>query len=126
MNLLKPTDLTTLRDLLNLRLLVLRGEVEAAQVLRRETAAATDHEVTDRKDEASKQQGAELDSAQDERDRDEIIRIEAALQRLSTGSYGQCADCGEPIVLPRLMVQPEAQRCALCQLVHERAPLRSR
>jgi DnaK suppressor protein len=126
MNPLKPLDMTTLRDLLNLRLSVLRDEVEAAGVLRRETADATDREVVDRKDEAHRQQLAEMNGAQEERDRDEIARIEAALHRLSAGDYGLCLDCREPIVLPRLMAQPQAQRCALCQLSHERAQLRSR
>jgi DnaK suppressor protein len=126
MNLLKPMELTTLRNLLTHRLAVLRDEVAAAENTSREAANASDHDVIDRKEEASIQQMAELDSAQEERDRDEIAQVEAALQRLSTGSYGQCVDCGEAIVLPRLMVQPQAQRCAPCQLGHERAELRSR
>jgi DnaK suppressor protein len=126
MNQLKPMELTALRTLLTDRLAVLRNEVTAAENMSREAANASDHEVIDRKEEASIQQMAKLDSAQEERDRDEIAQVEAALQRLSTGGYGLCVDCGEAIVLPRLMVQPQAQRCALCQIGHERAQLRSR
>jgi DnaK suppressor protein len=102
------------------------GRVGSAEALRRDAALSASHEVTDRKEEASVLQSAELDGAQEARDLDEIAQVEAALLRLSTGRYGQCVDCGDPIVLPRLLVQPAAQRCALCQLVKERAELRSR
>ncbi len=122
---LKPTQLTTLRGLLTQRLRTLRGEVDAAETGRRADASAAAHEVTDRKDEASAQQLAEVDSAQEARDLNEMAKVEAALLRLNTGAYGQCMDCGEPIVLPRLMVEPAAQRCAHCQLLRERDEARS-
>ena len=65
---------------------------------------------------------AEVDSAQQRRDLDELREVEAALHRLDVGSYGDCADCGEPIALQRLRVQPAAQRCAACQTAREHAP----
>ena len=104
----------------------LRTEVRAAELARRESTDAGAHEVIDRKDEASQQQLAHVDSTQARRDLDEAAEVAAALQRLDTARYGDCVDCGEPISLQRLLVQPAAQRCAACQQLHEHASQRSR
>ena len=55
------------------------------------------------------------------RDVDELALVDAALQRLDAGSYGDCSDCGKPIALQRLLAQPAAQRCAVCQAAREHA-----
>jgi DnaK suppressor protein len=44
----------------------------------------------------------------------EIHRIEAALKRISEGTYGTCAKCGEPIDLRRLKALPTAATCISC------------
>ena len=49
----------------------------------------------------------------------ELRDIEAAFTRISTGSFGICADCGDPIGEPRLMAYPTAKRCYACQHRHE-------
>jgi len=126
MDLATQTHLTSLRDLLNYRLVELRAEVHAAQQARLEPGGMGTHEVADRKDEATQQQFEDLGDLQEQRDIDELAQVESALQRLDTGTYGNCADCGDPIPLQRLRVQPAAPRCASCQLVIERAQARSR
>ncbi|CAG1017592.1 hypothetical protein BURC_02256 [Burkholderiaceae bacterium] len=118
MDILTQSHLTTLRGLLNYRLQELRAEVHAAE-LARETAAAGEHEVADRKDEAALRQFTELGGAEEQRDVEEITAVESALQRLDAGVYGDCLACGEPIPLQRLLVQPAAQRCAPCQATFE-------
>ncbi|RMD80631.1 MAG: TraR/DksA family transcriptional regulator [Gammaproteobacteria bacterium] len=50
----------------------------------------------------------------------EIREVEAALQRIHTGAYGICEDCGGDIGYERLRAQPTARRCALCQEQWER------
>ncbi len=45
----------------------------------------------------------------------EIRDVEAALQRIKVGGFGECSDCGEPIGWRRMEAQPEAQRCLSCQ-----------
>ena len=45
---------------------------------------------------------------------DEMAQLEAALQRLDSGTYGDCADCGESISLQRLR---GATRCAALRTV---------
>lgn len=41
--------------------------------------------------------------------------VTAALERIETGSYGRCVDCGEPLPDERLEARPEAARCVSCQ-----------
>jgi DnaK suppressor protein len=126
MDVATQTHLKALRDLLTYRQHELRAEVHAAQMAHREPVAVGTHEVADRKDEAAQRQFSELGDAQEQRDLDEMVQVEAALHRLDIGVYGDCADCGEPISLQRLLAQPAAQRCAPCQAVYEHALARSR
>ena len=44
----------------------------------------------------------------------EIHQIEAALKRISEGTYGTCTKCGEPIDPRRLKVLPTAATCISC------------
>ena len=119
MDLPTQTHLTQLRDLLNYRRDELAAEVHAAELARREGAGAGAREVEDFKDEAAQMQRTQLDGAQEQRDRDELAQVTAALHRLDTATYGDCVDCGEPIALQRLLVQPAALRCAQCQTRQE-------
>jgi len=43
-----------------------------------------------------------------------LARIDAALLRLESGTYGECAKCKRPIELERLEDQPETDRCEGC------------
>lgn len=51
----------------------------------------------------------------DERDRERLEAIEAALQRIETGTYGTCAACGQEIETRRLDALPAAEHCLRCQ-----------
>jgi RNA polymerase-binding transcription factor len=44
--------------------------------------------------------------------------LNAALDRIQTGIYGVCIDCGEEIGLKRLTAYPTAKRCIDCQNQH--------
>ena len=44
----------------------------------------------------------------------EIHQIEAALKRISEGTYGTCTKCGEPIDPRRLKALPTAATCMSC------------
>ena len=44
----------------------------------------------------------------------EIRQIEAALKRISEGTYGACAKCGKPIDPRRLKTLPTAATCISC------------
>ena len=44
-------------------------------------------------------------------DADTLKAIDAALRRISDGSYGYCEETGDPIGIPRLLAQPTAILC---------------
>lgn len=62
---------------------------------------------------------ADLEYAEIDRHIRALQANEAALRRLSEGTYGLCADCGEPIALERLRAYPSAARCLDCQSARE-------
>ena len=84
------------------------GEVGRAQ-------ASTEHFATRDDTPAAANSARDLEFALDAHDTAEIAAINAALQRISDGSYGECMDCGTPIAEARLNAAPEAARCIQCQ-----------
>ena len=46
--------------------------------------------------------------------------LNAALDRIQTGVYGVCIDCGTDIANERLSAYPTAKRCIECQSLHEK------
>lgn len=65
-------------------------------------------------------QGQALAQASDVRRQARIAALEAALRRFEDGDFGFCVDCGEPIALPRLRVDPAATLCIACAQLAER------
>jgi DnaK suppressor protein len=55
-----------------------------------------------------------------ERSHRDLLAIEKALAKLSTGNFGICEDCEKEIPARRLSVLPQARLCAQCQAVEER------
>lgn len=110
-------DLDTIRKMLEERrrgLLTARrgmdGELEALKAADRdpeyeETAQVAQAEYT-------------LTTMQENHQR-EIEQIDAALDRLGTGSYGVCADCELDIPFERLLAVPYSLRCADCASARE-------
>ena len=58
----------------------------------------------------------------DERERGEIVAIDAALARIHAGTYGTCLGCGEAISVARLQAQPTATLCQECAGTQRKAP----
>ena len=52
--------------------------------------------------------------ATEERRRQQIARIQAALKRLDDGTYGECVICGEEIAPKRLAHDPAVPTCICC------------
>ena len=46
--------------------------------------------------------------------RDALAEVEAAITRLTDGTYGRCEQCGQPIAPARLEAKPAARRCIAC------------
>ena len=54
-----------------------------------------------------------------ERERGLISKIEAALQKIEDGVYGECESCGEQITLKRIEARPVAELCIDCKAEQE-------
>jgi DnaK suppressor protein len=54
-----------------------------------------------------------------DRERKLIGKIKEALDRIETGTYGICEDCGEEISEPRLIARPMTTLCIDCKKKRE-------
>jgi RNA polymerase-binding transcription factor DksA len=63
---------------------------------------------------------ADLEQADLTRDLDEFRALEAAREKLKSGEYGICIECGTDIGFERLKASPSALRCIQCQERHEK------
>jgi RNA polymerase-binding protein DksA len=77
-------------------------------------------EVPDTGDESVAALIADLDQAEWGRDIDELRGLDAARERMASGEYGVCVDCGRDIGFERLRATPSAIRCIDCQTRHEK------
>ena len=94
------------------------GVVEALRMERRRALRgipATNEGLPDPMDEARKREDEAVWLAALDRSRDFQVTVEAALNRLATGEYGRCLDCGGAIAMARLRALPFAVRCLACQ-----------
>lgn len=62
--------------------------------------------------EAQQQQAIAQDT--ERRRRLELLRVDAALERLELGEYGLCLACGAPIADARLELDPAVALCVAC------------
>jgi RNA polymerase-binding protein DksA len=65
-------------------------------------------------DRGSDTTAAELLGRLGEKETREVARIDAALERMESGTWGHCTLCGEPIARERLLVMPETPHCLGC------------
>ncbi|GEM_PF-1661866 len=75
--------------------------------------------------------GDEIDQTTRERDEQLILKlqgrqrfylkkVDAALERISNGTFGECSDCGDEISETRLLARPTADLCICCKEDQER------
>ena len=98
---------------------VLIGEVNE-QRTQAAADASDDVRVGDAGDESVVRMMTDLHLQEAGRDLEELRDIDAALQRIEAGGYGDCEECGNEIGYPRLEAQPTAIRCVQCQSQHEK------
>ena len=79
-----------------------------------------ERDVGDEVDKSMVEQERELNLLLQDREKQHLEAIEEALQRIETGEYGFCDECGDQIDKKRLMVIPLAQLCITCQQNEER------
>ena len=78
-------------------------------------------DVGDEVDSSVNEQARELSLLMRDRNRERLEAIEEAIQRMQTGDYGFCEECGDPIPKRRLIAMPLARMCVNCQQDQERA-----
>ena len=78
-------------------------------------------DVGDEVDSSVNAQARELSLLMRDRNRDRLEAIEEAIQRMQTGDYGFCEECGDSIPKRRLIAMPLARMCVNCQQDQERA-----
>jgi DnaK suppressor protein len=77
-----------------------------------EVAATSDNHVADT---ASATLGREIDYTLGDNAEQVISEIDAALERIESGTYGTCAGCGQEIPRGRLEANPWASLCIDCK-----------
>lgn len=73
-----------------------------------------DTPTKDWEDRSSERQGDSVLEALGNKELDELRRIDAALDRISKGTYGVCVQCGEQISDARLELLPATPLCKDC------------
>lgn len=69
----------------------------------------------DAQEQAQERENDEVLDGLDDQARAEVAALDAALERLAAGTYGECARCGDPIAPARLRARPTALRCIACE-----------
>lgn len=113
----REKDIRRLRELLQRRR---RDLLDANEGARRELTALKEQERDPEYEEGAQSELADYTlSALLESQRTELRLIDAAMQRMDAGEFGECIDCGEDIPLERLEALPFALRCAIDATRHE-------
>jgi DnaK suppressor protein len=68
-----------------------------------------------REEEATETLELEKRLALENRIRQELVRVEYALEKIEKGTYGACDNCGKPIPPERLEALPQAILCMNCK-----------
>ena len=84
-----------------------------------EQLGKAEQKAADYADMASDEADRSLALRSRDRDRKLITKIDEALERLKSGTYGHCADTGNPIGLARLEARPTASMSIEAQEAHE-------
>jgi RNA polymerase-binding transcription factor DksA len=89
----------------------LQARVRAAKEAAAERPSAQGPQVEDLAEEGEQRFRTGIEHVELIRDQEELAGIAKARERIATGRYGECVDCGNPISFERLAAQPTATRC---------------
>ena len=106
------------RSVLETQLAALVGH--GSQVVH-ELSGANGEEIPDPNDRATVEEGRNWSLRLRDRDRRLIGKIQEALARLETGTFGRCSTCGGAIGAARLRARPVTDLCIACKTEAERA-----
>ncbi len=114
---MRKREMTRYRSVLETQLSALVGQGEATVHRMVDEGAA---EIPDPNDRASVESDRSWSLRLRDRDRKLISKIQHALQRLESGTFGLCEACGKPISQARLRARPVTTFCLDCKVEAER------
>ena len=77
-------------------------------------------DIGDEGDRADTERTHEVSILLSARDKEKLLAIEEALEKIQEGTYGVCEECGDEIGLGRLKAMPLAKLCLTCQSGNEK------
>ncbi len=95
---------------------ILKESTETLEHLQKE-GAMQEADIIDR---ASAETDASIELRNRDRERKLIVKIDEALERIKSGTYGYCEETGDQIGLERLEARPTATLSVEAQARHER------
>jgi len=99
------------RTLLDMRERLLTGIAESPIP----EALVTQTDIGDIVDQAGDERDRELSLLLSGRDKEKLLAINEALEKIQEGTYGICEECGDKIGPGRIKVMPLAKYCVSCQ-----------
>ncbi len=111
-----PDDTSLDLDPLRARLMAEADELRARGEASREDRAPVtlDQQSVGRLSRMDALQVQEMAKASEGRRQARLRQIQAAIQRIDDGEYGECLNCGEPIGAKRLELDPAVPTCIKC------------
>jgi DnaK suppressor protein len=114
---MRKREMTRYRSVLETQLAALVGQGEAT--VHRMVGEGAE-EIPDPNDRATAESDRTWSLRLRDRDRKLISKIQHALERLESGTFGQCETCGQPISPARLRARPVTTLCISCKTEAER------
>lgn len=97
-----------------------RAELIDESAILRSEMREREHDLGDSIDESVEEQGTSTELRLKNRERNLLIKISEALERIELGEFGYCTSCGDPISEGRLRARPMAELCIACKEAQER------
>jgi DnaK suppressor protein len=93
-----------------------RAELRAGLTKDEKDETGANHDYgKDEGDRANTSIAKEIDAAQASRNRNLLNAVESALNRIKSGTFGDCLNCGQEINAKRLEAIPSVRYCITCQ-----------
>ena len=98
------------------QLTALKSEIEDIESISKSSTATVtlDQSSVGRLSRMDALQGQQMALESGRRRKQQLLQIQASLQRIESGEFGYCSHCGEEIAIGRLEINPAATRCVNC------------
>lgn len=112
---LTTEQLAELQSLLEQRKAAIEGRLSEVHDGQSRTDHAREVLLQDGDDAPQRSSDREVDLHMSDMGAIDLARVNAALERIATGTYGECDECGCDIPFARLKLEPQTQHCVDCK-----------